>query len=62
MGITFKNYLKRSQKKNQKKLQIFPEILEKLEYDQGVSTEVIDMICGLLQCQPGDIMEYLPEN
>ena len=61
--VTFKKLFERITKEELKeKLQISPEILEKLEHDQGVSIEVIDMICGLLKCQPGDIMEYIPED
>ncbi len=24
--------------------------------------EVIDALCGFLQCQPGDLLEYVPEE
>ena len=27
-----------------------------------VSWDNISTICALLQCQPGDIMEYIPDN
>ena len=27
-----------------------------------ISTTTIDTICSLLDCQPGDLMEYVPEQ
>lgn len=27
-----------------------------------VQTDIIDRICTALQCQPGDIMEWIPED
>ena len=32
--------------------------LERIKSGQSVSTETIDTICRLLDCQPGDILEY----
>lgn len=29
---------------------------------EGVSISAIDSICKYLQCQPGDIMEYVPDE
>ncbi|GHV80610.1 transcriptional regulator [Spirochaetia bacterium] len=29
---------------------------------ESVSLEVIDKICKSLECQPGDIMEYVPDG
>lgn len=28
----------------------------------GLDHKTIDRICRVLDCQPGDIMEYVPEN
>lgn len=36
--------------------------LQKLREDVGISWENIQTICQLLNCQPGDIMEYTPDN
>lgn len=33
-----------------------------LRKGESVRTESIDKICSLLDCQPGDIMEYVPET
>lgn len=30
--------------------------------DNKVAPETIDQICALLQCQPGDILEYIPDQ
>ncbi len=38
--------------------------LQKFRNQQGVSWENIETLCALLQCQPGDLIEYTqePEN
>ncbi len=36
--------------------------LQKLREGKGLSWENIERICGLLECQPGDLMEYVQEN
>lgn len=35
--------------------------LQKLREHSAVSTESIAALCAALDCQPGDIMEYIPE-
>ena len=35
--------------------------LQKLREGKGLSWENIERICGLLECQPGDLMEYIKE-
>ncbi|MBP2661478.1 MAG: putative transcriptional regulator, family protein [Firmicutes bacterium] len=34
--------------------------MAKLNTNEYVSLEVIDKLCTALQCQPGDLLEYLP--
>lgn len=34
----------------------------KLSKNEYISGEAIDKICAYLNCQPGDIMEYVPDN
>ncbi len=29
---------------------------------KGVSDQTIDRLCRLLNCQPGDLMEYIPDE
>lgn len=36
--------------------------MAKLNTNEYVSLEVIDKICAALCCQPGDILEYIPDN
>lgn len=36
--------------------------LQKLRHQESVSWEVLSLLCNLLNCQPGDIMEYIPED
>lgn len=37
-------------------------MLQKIRCGQMVSWSVLDTICGLLHCQPGDILVYTPEE
>lgn len=41
---------------------IHPRTVDKLKKNQAVSSETIAALCKLLACQPGDIMEYVPEE
>lgn len=34
----------------------------KLNTNEYVSLEVIDKLCAALNCQPGDIMEHIPDQ
>ena len=37
--------------------------MQKIRDDStGLTLEVIDRICGLLHCQPGDLIEWVPED
>lgn len=36
--------------------------IAKLSKHEYVSLEVIDKICNELQCQPSDIMEFIPDK
>ena len=33
-----------------------------LRNDQCVTTDSIEVLCKLLNCQPGDLMEYIPDE
>lgn len=41
---------------------IHPNTVDRLVKDGYVSTEIIERICILLECQPGDIMEHIPDE
>ena len=34
--------------------------LQQLRHGEMVSWKILEVICRLLECQPGDILEYLP--
>lgn len=36
--------------------------LAKLGKGESITTKVIDDICQFLNCQPGDIMEFIPDQ
>ena len=35
--------------------------LQKFRQQQGVSWENLETLCRLLECQPGDLIEFVPE-
>ena len=46
-----------------RKEKLLPEsTMQKLRSGGTVTTETVDTLCRLLQCQPGDIMEYVPDK
>ena len=36
--------------------------IQKLREKKGLAWENIENLCKLLECQPGDIMEYVPDD
>ena len=36
--------------------------LQRLRNGDNITTDAICKFCALLNCQPGDIMEYIPDN
>ena len=36
--------------------------LQQLRHGEMVSWKTLDTICALLGCQPGDLVEYIPED
>ena len=41
---------------------ISPAIVDKMLANGDVSTKTINKVCLLLNCQPGDIMDYIPDT
>lgn len=40
---------------------VLPEsVLTRIRRGQSITTETVDKICGLLDCQPGDILKREP--
>lgn len=40
---------------------VHPRTFKKLQNGDLVRSDTIDQLCRLLDCQPGDIMEYIPD-
>ena len=36
--------------------------MSKFNNNQYVSLKIIDRLCSVLDCQPGDLIEYIPEE
>ena len=36
--------------------------LQQIRHGELVSWKTIDTLCALLDCQPGDLIEYVPED
>lgn len=68
MGLSYKKLFKllidRNLKKKDlcEKANISTTSVSKLAKDQNVNTEIIGKVCKALDCDVGDIMEYLPEK
>ena len=45
-----------------KTYRISPGQLTRLKRNESVSTHTIETFCKILQCDVGDIMEYIPDN
>ncbi|MCI9484531.1 MAG: helix-turn-helix transcriptional regulator [Clostridiaceae bacterium] len=41
---------------------VHPITVNKLKKNECVNTDTINLICRLLDCQPGDLMEYVPDS
>ena len=45
-----------------RKENILPQsTLQRLREGKPITTETINVICSLLNCQPGDLLEYIPD-
>ena len=38
------------------------KVVDRLVKETHVNTSTIEKLCALLDCQPGDIMEYVPDE
>lgn len=41
---------------------VHPRTFQKLQNGELIRSDTINQLCKLLNCQPGDIMEYLPDE
>ena len=68
MGIKFYKLLDLLNRKGiskeelRKKTNISSSTMAKISKNEYVSRKVVESICRELNCQPGDIMEYIPED
>lgn len=66
--ISYKPFLKLLIDKNMKKQDLVNAgilswtTMAKIDKNQKISLDVIERICAVLNCQPGDLMEYLPDK
>ena len=56
------NRLEMSKEDLRLKIGVSSATMAKISKHQYISLEVIDKICGVLHCQPGDIIEYKSDN
>jgi putative transcriptional regulator len=45
-----------------KALSLSPTTIAKMGKGENVSLEVIGKLCKYFECQPGDLLEYIPDN
>ena len=45
-----------------KKYGVSPAQITRMKRNESVSTHTIEMFCKILQCQVGEIMEYIPDG
>lgn len=68
MGIKFYKLLDLLNRKGMTKEDLRKEInvssatMAKISKGESISLKVVASICRVLECQPGDIMEYIPEE
>lgn len=41
---------------------VHPRTFQKLQNGELIRSDTINQLCALLNCQPGDIMEYVPDE
>lgn len=67
MAISYKKLFDLLEQKQIKKYHlrqqgIHAAVMDKLVKNKNVDISTIDKLCMLLDCQPGDIMEYVPDG
>ena len=67
MGISYKKLFALMESKGIKKFDLrksglSPTIVDRLVKNNNVNTSTIIELCKLLDCQPGDILEYVPDD
>lgn len=67
MGISYKKLFELMETKGIKKIDLrknglSPTIVDRLIKNSNVNTSTIIELCKILNCQPSDIMEYIPDD
>lgn len=67
MGISYKKLFELMETKGIKKIDLrknglSPTIVDRLVKNSNVNTSTIIELCKMLNCQPSDIMEYIPDD
>ena len=67
MPISYEKFFKLLEKKGIKKTHlrqkgIHAVVMDKLTKNMNVDVSTISKLCELLDCQPSDIMEYIPNK
>ncbi|WP_027294284.1 MULTISPECIES: helix-turn-helix domain-containing protein [Robinsoniella] len=66
--ISYDKLFKQMEKKDVKKINlrrdfgIHPTTIQKIVAGETINTDTIIILCSALDCQPGDLMEYIPES
>lgn len=68
MGVSYRKLFVMMEEKGIKKIDLRskyglnPKTVDSLTKDKGVTVETIMSLCAVFDCQPGDIMEYVPDE
>ena len=67
MGVSYEKLFKLMKIKGIKKVDLrkiglSPTVVDRLVKNNNVNTSTIITLCKILDCQPGDIMDYIPET
>lgn len=68
MAISYEKLFERMKEKNIKKVDLRttyglnPKTVDSLTKNKSVTVDTIMNLCKILECQPGDILEYIPDE
>ena len=51
-----------SKEELRKQIQVSSATMAKISKNEPISLDVINKVCSVLNCQPGDILEYIPDQ
>ncbi|MDY3971779.1 MAG: helix-turn-helix transcriptional regulator [Clostridia bacterium] len=67
MGVSYKKLFDILEERNLNKYYLRknglnPKVVDALGKNKNVNVSTIMTLCEILHCQPGDLMEYVPDN